>query len=243
MEAFINWFEDASLYLQDFNAVTVIVRILLAGLAGGIIGFDREIHGRAAGLRTHSLVAIGAALSALIGVCLAEQMAAQFGVASDAQRTGAQVISGIGFLCAGTILVKKGNSHISGLTTAAGLWATAAIGLAVGYGLYLAGFTAVLLVVVAFTLVSRIEFSLIHRRQRIFVYLELDSIVAVKEVILILREQYSGTEIQVTPARSNTAGNVGIEALIRIHSKEVTVEEKIETLQQLGHVVFALPIS
>lgn len=242
MDAFMDWFRGVSLYLQDFNAVTVIVRIVLAGFAGGIIGFDREIHGRAAGLRTHSLVALGAALSALIGVCLAEQMAAQFGVASDAQRTGAQVISGIGFLCAGTILVKKGNSHISGLTTAAGLWATAAIGLAVGYGLYLAAFTAVLLVIIAFTLVSRIEFRLIHRRQRIFVYLELDSIDAVKEIIAVLRDQYSGTEIQVTPSRSNTQGNIGIEALIRIPTK-VTVEEKIEKLQELKNVVFALPIS
>ncbi|MBQ1230617.1 MAG: MgtC/SapB family protein [Clostridia bacterium] len=241
MDAFLTFLGEMADYLSEVNSITVMIRILLAAMAGGLVGIEREIHGRAAGLRTHMLVALGAALSALIGVCLSAQMA-QMGVASDVQRTGAQVMSGIGFLGAGTILVKKGNSHISGLTTAAGLWATAAIGLAVGYGLYLAAFCAVLLVILAFTLVSHLEFRLMRKRQRVFVYLEVDSIEDVKDVIHVLREQCSGKEIQVTSPRSGAPGHVGLEALIRIPSSG-SILDKINDLQKVNHVIFALPIS
>ncbi|MBQ2249102.1 MAG: MgtC/SapB family protein [Clostridia bacterium] len=241
MDAILTFLQEMADYLHEANAITVMIRILLAAVAGGLVGIEREIHGRAAGLRTHMLVALGAALSALIGVCLSAQMA-ELGVASDVQRTGAQVMSGIGFLGAGTILVKKGNSHISGLTTAAGLWATAAIGLAVGYGLYMAAFCSVLLVILAFTLVSQLEFRLMRKRQRVFVYLELDSIEAVKDVILVLREQCAGKEIQVTSPRSGATGHVGLEALIRIPSSG-SILEKINDLQKVNHVVFALPVS
>ena len=96
------------------------------------------------------LVCLGAALSAIIGVMLAEEMA-ELGINTDVQRTGAQVMSGVGFLGAGTILLKKANTRITGLTTAAGLWATAAIGLSVGYGLYEAAFATVFVVMIAFT--------------------------------------------------------------------------------------------
>lgn len=241
MDAILTFLQEIADYLREVNSITVMIRILLAAIAGGLVGIEREIHGRAAGLRTHMLVALGAALSALIGVCLSAEMA-KMGVISDVQRTGAQVMSGIGFLGAGTILVKKGNSHISGLTTAAGLWATAAIGLAVGYGLYLAAFCSVLLVILAFTLVSHLEFRLMRKRQRVFVYLELDSIEAVKDVILVLREQFSGKEIQVTASRSGAQNHVGMEALIRVPSSGTALEQ-IDELQKVPHVVFALPVS
>ena len=155
-------------YLRELNTVTLMIRVLLAAIAGGIVGLEREVHGRAAGLRTHMLVALGAALSALIGCYLSVEMA-EMGINSDAQRTGAQVMSGIGFLGAGTILVKKANSRITGLTTAAGLWATAAIGLAVGYGLYEPAFVTVIVVVMAFTAVSHLETRVNRKCQRMFV--------------------------------------------------------------------------
>ncbi len=227
-------------YLSDLNTVTMIVRVLLAALAGGLIGLEREFHGRAAGLRTHMLVCLGAALSALIGALLSREMA-DMGVASDAQRTGAQVMSGIGFLGAGTILVKKGNSRISGLTTAAGLWATAAIGLAVGYGLYEAAYTTVLVVMLAFTLVSRVEYLMNRKRQRLFIYLELDSVQSVQYMMVKMEKEFAGVEIQVTPPRSGTSPHVGMEALICVPPK-ISVEEKLEKLNGLDHVVFALQI-
>lgn len=231
---------EAREYLSELTTVTMIIRVLLAAVAGALVGVEREFHGRAAGLRTHMLVSLGAALSALIGALLSIEMA-EMGINSDAQRTGAQVMSGVGFLGAGTILVKKGNSRISGLTTAAGLWATAAIGLAVGYGLYEAAFTTVFVVMLAFTLVSRIEYLMNRKRQRLFIYLELDSVQSVQSMMKKMEKEFSGAEIQVTPPRSGTSPHVGMEALIRMPPK-VSVEEKIEKLHNLEHVVFALQI-
>ena len=228
-------------YLRELTTVTMIIRVVLAGIAGGIVGLEREVHGRAAGLRTHMLVSLGAALSALIGCFLSVKMS-EMGINSDAQRTGAQVMSGIGFLGAGTILVKKANSQITGLTTAAGLWATAAVGLAVGYGLYEAAFVTVLVVVFAFTVVSHLENRVNRKRQRMFVYLELDAVESVRSMTDLLSNEFGATSLQVTPPRSGTAPHVGIEALIRIPQK-VTIEAKIQKLHKIDHVVFALPIN
>lgn len=115
-------------WLLEPSIFTMLIRALLALLCAGVIGYDRDAHGSAAGLRTHMLVCVGAMLAMSTGVFTAMHFS------GDAQRIGAQVVSGIGFLGAGTIIVHKG--HISGLTTAAGLWASACIGLAIGTGFY-----------------------------------------------------------------------------------------------------------
>ena len=115
-------------WLLEPGMLTLLIRTLLALLCAGIIGYDRDAHGSAAGLRTHILVCIGA----MLAMCTGEFVSMLYG--GDAQRIGAQVVSGIGFLGAGTIIVHHG--HISGLTTAAGLWASACIGLAIGTGFY-----------------------------------------------------------------------------------------------------------
>ncbi|MBQ8431857.1 MAG: MgtC/SapB family protein [Clostridia bacterium] len=229
-------------YLLDHDIFEMVLRVLLAGLAGGMVGFEREYHGRAAGLRTHMMVSLGAALTAIIGVSLSVMMYETYGVVSDVQRTGAQVMSGIGFLGAGTILFKKSNSQITGLTTAAGLWATAAIGLAVGYGLYIPAFVTVIVVMMAFTLMSHVEALMNRKRQRVFIYLELNSVDAVRKMSAQLSDQFGAVEIQVTPARSGTPMHVGMEALIRIPAK-VSMRNKLEKLQKLDNVVFALQIS
>lgn len=127
----INVTEFISTHLNDLGIFTVVVRLALAALLGGIIGLDRDRKSRAAGLRTHMVVSIGAATAVLTN----EFMLAANGRDGDPTRMGAQAISGIGFLGAGTILVRK-NEKITGLTTAAGLWATATIGLAIGSGFY-----------------------------------------------------------------------------------------------------------
>jgi len=233
--------QNAWEYLHDANTVTFVIRICLAALAGGVVGLERELHSRAAGLRTHMLVALGAALSALIGVYLSEEMA-KVGINSDAQRTGAQVMSGIGFLGAGTILVKKANSQITGLTTAAGLWATAAVGLSVGYGLYLPAFMTAIIAVFAFTVISKLENRITRKRRRMFVYLEVDSVDSIPEMIHTLKEHFDAKGVQITPARSGTAGHVGMEAMVHIPPK-ISVEEKIERLQKIKHVAFALQIT
>ena len=240
MEFWSVW-DEVMAYLRELTTITMIIRVALAGIAGGIVGLEREVHGRAAGMRTHMLVCLGAALSALIGCYLSVSMS-EMGINSDAQRTGAQVMSGIGFLGAGTILVKKANSRITGLTTAAGLWATAAIGLAMGYGLYEAAFVTVFVVVLAFTVVSHLETRVNRKRQRMFVYLEVDSVESVRSMTDLLVNEFGAKELQVTPPRSGTAPHVGLEALIRVPPK-VTVEAKIKKLHKIDHVVFALPIN
>lgn len=114
--------------LSDVELVTrVILRLLFAALLGGLLGYERESQGQAAGLRTHMMVALGAALFVVIPE--------QGGAMEDAMSRVVQgVIAGIGFLCAGTIIKETNKEEIRGLTTSAGLWFTAAMGVAVGMG-------------------------------------------------------------------------------------------------------------
>ena len=225
-------------WLADVNYTTVLLRLVIAAVCGALVGVEREVHGRAAGLRTHMMVSLGAALTTLIGVFNVEVLGITW---ADPMRVGAQVISGIGFLGAGTILLKKENSQITGLTTAAGLWVTAVIGLASGAGFYEGAFVTAVFATVIFTLVSKLEHAMNSRRQRLFVYLELDGVSAVNEIVEALTEMVGAVEIQVTPARSGTAGNVGLEALIRL-PKKVSISKKLHKLESLEHVLFALQL-
>lgn len=123
----------------DFNTM-ILLRLLVAGLCGGVLGFEREMRGRPAGLKTFTLVASGSALVMVAN----EYIHLAFG-SGDPMRLAAQVISGIGFLGAGTILVTRSN-EIKGLTTAATLWVTAAVGIAIGAGFYFGGLATIILV-------------------------------------------------------------------------------------------------
>ena len=184
------------------------------------------------------MVAVGAALTTLLGVFNVEALEITW---ADPMRVGAQVISGIGFLGAGTIMFKKEKSQITGLTTAAGLWVTAVIGLASGAGFYEGAFVTAVFATVIFTLVSRLERVVNSKRQKLFVYLELDGVSAVNGVVESLIEMVGAAEIQVTPPRSGTTGNVGVEALIRL-PKKVSISKKLHKLESLEHVLFALQL-
>ena len=140
--------------MSDF---VILQRLLLITLIAGAIGYERERHGRAAGFRTHILVGIGSCLVMLTGIYLMETSAGR--APFDPTRMAAQVISGIGFLGAGTII--RSRASIRGLTTAAGLWAVGGIGLAVGAG-FIRGavFTGVMVIIVLF------GFSRFERRMR-----------------------------------------------------------------------------
>lgn len=120
-------------FLQDINLVTIILRIVLAAFLGGILGIERAKNNQAAGMRTYMLVCIGATV-----VMLTSQYMAKYFETGDPARLGAQVISGIGFLGAGSIMT-GGKLEVRGLTTAAGLWTAACIGLAIGIGFYIGG--------------------------------------------------------------------------------------------------------
>lgn len=125
----------------------ILLRVALAAIFGGIIGFDRRVKNKPAGVRTHMLVAMGAALAVGVSVLVVEESA---GAANaDAVRVAAGVITGVGFLGAGAIM--RTPDGVRGLTTAAGIWVTAAIGIALGFGYYgvAAGSTALAIIVIS----------------------------------------------------------------------------------------------
>lgn len=142
--------------------LAVALRLLLATVLGGIIGLQRESINRPAGFRTHTLVATGSALVMLVSI-YGFGTPSTVGLASDPARLAAQVVSGIGFLGAGTIL-KEGNT-IRGLTTAASLWVVSGIGLAVGAGFFTGALVATVLVYVSLSSLGRLDKYLFHRSQ------------------------------------------------------------------------------
>jgi len=124
------------------SEVEIVLRLLLAAALGAIIGFQRERAHKAAGLRTHALIALGAALFTIVSVY-------GFPGSADVSRVAAGVVTGIGFIGAGVIFRGMGKDHVVGLTTAASVWVTAAVGLAAGAGMYIiAAVTAVLVLLV-----------------------------------------------------------------------------------------------
>lgn len=161
-----DWLDPAWI---DTLELGLLGRLLLAMALGGLIGLERELAGKPAGLRTNMLICVGAALLMDISVVVAA--AAEVGPA-DPARIAAQVVSGIGFIGAGTILVERGS--IVGLTTAATLWVVAAIGLAVGSHAYAAAIGATLLVVVTLLILGRVEDFIFERRTALRVDLVLD---------------------------------------------------------------------
>ena len=120
-----------------------IIRLLVAGILGTIIGLDREYRAKEAGYRTHFLVSLGSALIMIVSQYGFQEIIKESSVTLDPSRVAAQVVSGIGFIGAGTIIFQK--QIVRGLTTAAGIWATAGIGLAVGAGMYTIGIAAMVL--------------------------------------------------------------------------------------------------
>lgn len=167
----------------------VVARLLFATVFGGAIGFERARKQRAAGFRTYMLVCIGAALALLLGQYQYalyqgpwQAMISHISKSPDVARYGAQVVNGIGFLGAGTIIF-TGRREVIGLTTAAGLWASACMGLAIGAGFYEAALLAMLLIVLSMRLLSYIESGIVAHTRNINLYVEFDSVKHLGDVI------------------------------------------------------------
>ncbi len=169
--------------LREVTYLAVVMRILAASFAGGIIGLEREIKNRPAGLRTYIVVCMGACL-----IMLTNQYIFQvFGV-GDPVRLGAQVVSGIGFLGAGTIMVTRRN-QIKGLTTAAGLWVAAGIGLAIGIGFYEAAFAATFAVFFVMTLLQGLDRRMHRKVRSVEVFFDLEVGVSLGAFLAELRNE------------------------------------------------------
>ena len=156
--------------LREVTDLAVALRIFVAVLVGGILGLERGMKNRPAGLRTYMLVCVGACV-----IMLTNQYIYQVFGSGDPVRMGAQVVSGIGFLGAGTIIVTRRN-QIKGLTTAAGLWSAAGVGLALGVGFYEAALAGTFAVFFVMTLLQRMDNKLHRRSRRLEAYIELSGI-------------------------------------------------------------------
>ena len=143
---------------------TIIIRLIIALIIGGMTGLEREKSHQFAGFRTHILVSVGSCITSITSLLLFTQYSSHTN--SDPARLTAQVLSGIGFLGAGAIL--KTSNGIRGLTTAAGIWATACIGIAIGYGYYVLGICAWSLVMITLYILKKIDKMFFRKKQTIF---------------------------------------------------------------------------
>ena len=170
---------NTSLYVCQLNIGTLVLRLAMAVVMGGIIGLERERKGHPAGFRTYMLVALGATVAMILNQYLdymqtgpwAETVA--YTARTDASRLGAQVINGVGFIGAGTILVTQ-RQEVKGITTAAGLWASACLGLATGAGFIDCAAAGALLVVLCMGTFSGLESHVMSNARNMNIYVELD---------------------------------------------------------------------
>ncbi len=214
-------------YFYDVNIVSVTIRLFLAVLYGGIIGLERGATRHPAGFRTHILVCVGATLAMLTNQYICETGLYN---PADPSRLGAQVITGVGFLGVGTILVTGGGQKIKGLTTAAGLWASACIGLALGIGFYSGAIVAGFLVFISLRFLKNIENYFYDLSRVMDLYVELDSLPKLKEYQKFITDQGIAIQSSHLNRYGRVATNgIGYHMSIRI-PKGIKHAEVIERL-------------
>lgn len=193
------------LFLSEMGSFFVksLLRLTLSVIVGVFIGSERAKHGRAAGMRTHVLVALGACLTSLMSIYVSDIL----GAGGDVMRISAQVISGIGFLGAGMIIIKN-NDVITGLTTAAGVWTTGIIGIALGYGFYSGAIICTILFLIAIIVFTRFEK---RKRSTEMVYIELNDLykvnLTIEEIKKVINTEFT---YSVMPPKSGHDGNLGV---------------------------------
>lgn len=225
-----DFFNGIAAFLKELNIFTVSLRIVLAVVFGGIIGFERGRHGSQAGMRTHILVCLGGAMTSLVGVYCTQIL----GYNSDPLRISAQVVSGIGFLGAGMIIIKS-DKMITGLTTAAIMWSTAIIGIAAGIGFYSGAFIAMLACVFTAAFLTRLERN---RKRSVRVYIEVDDIPLLgklTEDIKMLLPEYP--HIEIVPAKSGISGHLGV-SVVKASINEI--EAFRNAVEELPGVFFVI---
>ncbi len=213
--------------LREITYLAVILRIVLSVLIGGLIGLERELKNRPAGLRTYMVVCLGACL-----VMLTNQYVCQVFSTGDPVRMGAQVVSGIGFLGAGTILVTKRN-QIKGLTTAAGLWTAAGVGLAIGVGFYEAAIVSGLAVYVIMTLMQIIDNNVQRKSKSLEIYAELSKECSLGDFLREIRNRE--IDIQDIQHENNDASENGTRAYI-FYLKQKKRQGYLELLEELRSI-------
>jgi putative Mg2+ transporter-C (MgtC) family protein len=204
----------------------IIIRLCLAALLGAVLGFERERHGRPAGVRTHLLVSLGSAGFMILSPLVAEMGK---GVPADPGRIAAQVVSGIGFLGAGAI-VKEG-VNIRGLTTAACLWIAAAIGMTAGAGFFLEA-----VFICGLAIVALVIFPYIESWQKSHSYQVLEITVPLQVDVNALLEKIRAQKVslkRVDMDRDYTNDSLKLTCLIRFFTREVTDQDALEIIEAI----------
>ena len=225
--------KDIALYLEDLNLVSIILRLTMAVIFGGIIGYGRERERRPAGLRTHILVSIGATLAMITNI----YMCKIYNGYTDPTRLGAQVISGIGFLGAGTIIV-TGKNKVRGLTTAAGLWACACMGLAIGAGFYSGAIIGCLFISAVTVALANIDKKINRNSRNITLYILVNSTTAASRLLQdIQSKNVKISDIEISNNNVSSNDLIGILLGLKI-SREVCHYDFIESITNKNEVIF-----
>lgn len=212
--------EYISSLIRGVGIVGVAVRMLLAVICGGLIGLERESKRRSAGFRTHTLICIGASLTTLTS-----QYLVSMGLNTDPARLGAQVIAGMGFIGAGAIIVTS-RRQVKGLTTAAGLWASAIIGLAIGTGYYEAALIAVALVLFSELVLSKLEYFIISTARSMNLYIEFATSETLDTIVEEMkRHDLTITDIEITKSRPSEGMHMS--AILSLKFKKKIAHENI----------------
>jgi putative Mg2+ transporter-C (MgtC) family protein len=210
---------DFSNDLSAINDTSILLRLVLAVVLGGIIGFERGRAGRPAGLRTHILVCLGSTLAIMTN----QYVFQKYGI-SDPTRMAAQVISGIGFLGAGTIIV-TGRHQVKGLTTAAGLWATACMGLAIGIGFYKAAIFACLLIAFATVVLHRFDNYMLSKSKILDIYIEFNKTASVASVLDAMRQHEVHIDsIEMVKPSIDTSATAAAIMTLRLKHKRIKLD-------------------
>ena len=208
-------------YLGQFTIVSIFLRLALAAACGGVVGLGRSRKKQNAGLRTYMLTALGASLAVLLTCYEYEMMTGQWapfveivGMKFDASRYAAQVISGIGFLAAGTIL-SAGHQQVSGLTTAAGLFTSVCMGMAAGAGLYSCVIIVLVILIVVLDVMYPLENAFKRRLRNMTLYVEFASIENLDDITDKIKEERA-TVYDIDVERTKREGNKYPSAVIVI---------------------------
>ena len=221
-------------YLQDFNIVSIIVRLLLSVLLGGLIGIERSRSGRAAGLRTHILVCLGASIASMTGLYINETYGA-----GDVSRIAAQVVSGVSFVSAGTILIKN-EATVTGLTTAACVWAVGTVGIAVGYGFYEAAILGTLLMFFITKTLNVLDRKLRHNMKEISVYIEFLNAKQLNSTLSEIKKLDINIEmVRLEKAKTSSTSGIGADLMVHV-KKDIDVDEMIKRINEIDNVNFAI---
>ncbi|MEG0392435.1 MAG: MgtC/SapB family protein [Anaerovoracaceae bacterium] len=215
-------------YFYDLTIWSIGLRLFLALVIGGAIGLERGANRHPAGFRTHILVCMGAALCMLTNQYINDV----WGQISDPARMGAQVITGVGFLGVGTILI-TGKNRIKGLTTAAGLWASACIGLAIGIGFYEGAIIGAILIFVSLSFLPRIESYVYEHSGVLNLYLELSQVSRFKPLMKELKVM-GLTVYETTLNESSPITPEGI--AVSLSLKAPKHKENKEIITEIGNI-------